>query len=233
MTWKPRRIAAKIGVSAAAAVTALCLFTNSAFAGAFAGAATVTAPDTVTKLTQGGSQTQWTLVLPQGASCSKDTATGNYHVFSFVVPKSVDPSTLTFSSTGPSQGFPLVDQFGNPYIAANTAIGTGAVPQSPTFTWNAFSIDGRNATAVLAAGTYFVGIACATQAGVEDKFWSQAETFSASASDPNGETWAVDPSQNIPESPWAIALPVSAVVLLGTGFVVIRRRRSRQAASVA
>jgi hypothetical protein len=113
-----------------------------------------------------------------------------------LVPSTVDPATLSFTASGgatdPSHNsldYPLFDINGVPFGPANTALGTGQVVGIPIFNWALFSIDGRANTAVLPAGTYNIGIACADAAGVADVFWNVRETFSVSTTDPNGEVW--------------------------------------------
>jgi hypothetical protein len=235
MKFKPRGIAAKFAAATAITVGGLAMFGVPAMAGTSAGNATILNPATNTALNSGGSQTTWTIGLPPQAHCTKDTATNAYHVYSYIVPAAVNPSTLSFSSTGPTDptanalDYPLVDTFGSPYIAANTAPNTGQVIQIPNFNWAAFSIDARNATASLPAGTYNVGIACATGSGVEDVFWNVQETFTASTADANGETWtAANPTTSVPETSTAILLPLSFIAIIGVGggVIVMRRRRN-------
>lgn len=204
-------------------------------AGTSAGPATVLDPATNKPLNSGGSSTTWTIGLPPQAHCTKDTATNSYHVFSYEVSTSTvpDPGTLTFSSAGPSAGNPLYDTTSSPYISANTAPTTGQVIQIPSFNWALFSPSGA-AGFVNANGTYNVGIECANATNQADVYWNVVVTFIASTSDPNQQTWtAANPAPSVPESPLTIALPLSAVVLIGAGAVVVRRRRSQGASSVA
>jgi hypothetical protein len=204
-------------------------------AGTSAGSATVLDPATNKPLNSGGSQTTWTIGLPAQAHCTKDTATNSYHVFSYEVSTTTvpDPGTLTFSSAGPSAGNPLYDTTAGPYISANTAPTTGQVIGLPNFNWALFSPDGVAGIAN-PNGVYNVGIACADATNQGDVFWNVVVTFAASTADPNGQTWtAANPAANVPESPLTIALPLSAVVLVGAGAVVVRRRRSQAASSVA
>jgi hypothetical protein len=238
MKFKPRGIAAKFAAATAITVGGLAMFGVPAMAGTSAGNATILDPASNKPLNTGGSTTTWTIGLPPQAHCTKDTATNAYHVYSYIVPASVNPNTLSFTSTGPTDptlnplDYPLVDTFGSPYIAANTAPNTGQVIQIPQFNWAAFSIDARGTTASLPAGTYNVGIACATGAGVEDVFWNVQKTFTAAASDPAGETWtAANPTTSVPETPTAILLPLSFIAIIGVGggMIVLRRRRNIEA----
>jgi hypothetical protein len=181
-------------VSAAVAVAALVLVGTSSAgaAGTNSGAAVPTNPADNTPLTSGGSATEWTLNLPAQAACSGDTANQGFHIFSYVVPASVDPATLTFNAaSGPSSGNPLVDVTGSAYTAKNTAVNTGQVTQIPSFDWRLFATTDQGGTRLaLPPGGYNVGIACANTTGQGDRFWNVVVTFTASASDPNGETWA-------------------------------------------
>jgi hypothetical protein len=154
-------------------------------------------PGTEKPLNAGGSATNWSMKLPSGTACSQDTANHQYHVFGYIVDSTQypDPGTLTFDSNGPvaSNGalaYPLVDQFGSPYVSAATAPTTAIVINIPTFNFNAFSIDGRNGTPTLPAGTYNVGIACAKADNTGDMFWNAKMIFSASGSDAQGEEWS-------------------------------------------
>ena len=48
---------------------------------------------------RGGSATEFSLALPDGAACPGDSATGNWRVQSFLVPAADDPGTFTYEST--------------------------------------------------------------------------------------------------------------------------------------
>jgi hypothetical protein len=130
--------------------------------------------------------------LPAGAACSGDGVAG-YRVQSYMVPTSVDPSTLTYDSGGPApqttgSNFrqPLFKSDTTPYVNAAPNTGDGAIINIPNFKHSAWTI------AELPAGDYFLGIACTqpspNQAQI-DKFWVGTVTIVASAADPNGFTW--------------------------------------------
>jgi hypothetical protein len=195
-----------------------------------------TNPSNNQPITSGGSATPWTVkFVPATATCSGDTASQGYHVYSYIVPSSVDPGTLTFDpSNGPSQGFPLVDTSGSPYMAKNTAVTTGQIIDFPalSFNYNIFSANGAPGTAALPPGNYNVGIACATTLGQGDRYWNVVKTFTASATDPNGETWAL-PTATTPQGGNGLVLPLGAAALLGVGLVVQRRRHVRTVAAAA
>lgn len=240
-----RTLAGRALTLGAVAYGGLAMTATGAYAaGTLAGAATVISPSTNQPLTSGGSGTTWTFQLPSQAKCSGDTATNGYNVYSYVTPVSVDPASLTFSPNGgPNQpagsfAYPLVDTTGSPYVAKNTDPNTGQIVDFPStaFNWSLFSIDGSTGSGVVAlpAGDYNVGIACATQSGAGDKYWNGVVTFTASASDPNGEVWQVPPGNPVPESPMSVLLPTSAAaVIAGGGLLVARRRRTDQAVAGA
>ena len=99
------------------------------------GTATVSSPGTTTALASGGSTTQFTVTLPAQASCDGDTATGGYHVYSYLVPKGTALSSVTFNSF-PSTGYGLVDAIGTYYGPVNTAVTTGQIIGIPNdFEW--------------------------------------------------------------------------------------------------
>jgi hypothetical protein len=185
-------------------------------AGVNSGTATPTNPSNNTAILSGGQATNWTLVLPSGAACSGDTANGGYHVFSYIVPGSVDPGSLTFSANGPSQGFPLFDTTAAPYTAKNTAVTTGQVINIPTFDYVQFD------STVLPAGDYNVGIACANSSGQGDKFWNISETFTSSNTDPNW--WTAHPT-TVPAGGNGLMVPVGVAGLAAVGLYLQRRRR--------
>jgi hypothetical protein len=219
---------------AVVACTIVGLASSAFAAGTSAGNAVTTNPATNASISSGGSATSWTLNLPGHASCSGDSATQGYHVYSFIVPAATDVGTLTFNpSTGPSSGNPLVDSTGSAYMAANTAVTTGQVIQIPTFDFNLFATTDMGGTKLaLPPGDYKAGIACANTTGQGDKYWQTTFTFTANASDPNGEVWAnrttaADAGGN------HLALPIGIAVVAGAGFVVLRRRRQRRTVSAA
>ena len=227
-------------VATAAGVTAIAGFmaaTPALAAGTNAGLALIVNPSNQTvNINTGGSQTPWTIKLPAGAACSGDTAGQAYHVYGYIVDDAAnpDPGNLTFNSDGPVGSgtvFPLYDNTQTPYVNIATAINTGQIINIPTFNLDLFSIDGRgtannpDGTLVLPAGVYDVGVACAHGNGAGDKYWNTKITVSSSGTDVNGESWATVPNPQVPEFPLSVALPLSAAGVLGTGYLVSRRRR--------
>ena len=158
------------------------------------GIATMASPGTTTALTSGSSTDQFTVSLPNQAACSGDTATGGYHVYSYMVPKGTALSTLTFNSF-PSNGVGLVDTTGTYYGAANTAAVTGQIIAIPNdFEWGPLVVSGGGSVALsqllytgsgtTASGIWEVGLACANRSGTPIDNWSSEVTFNANASRP-------------------------------------------------
>jgi hypothetical protein len=173
----------------------------------------------------GGSGTAFTITLPGAAKCSGDTATGGFHVNSYVVPSSVDPTTLNFGTGQANQGQALIDTGGVPFNSEATGVASGSVPSLPQFSWSPY-VNDFGPGFDLFAGTWNVGIACSRPDGSVDgnNFWNYQLNFTpaATAGDFN---WATVPTSALPEAPLAIGLPLSAVALGGAAAYVLRRRR--------
>jgi hypothetical protein len=177
------------------------------------------------------SNTPFSMILPSMAACSKDSATGQYAIDSFVVDNSMvsNPGTLTFPGGTPSQGTVLLqNNSGSPYSGEQTVPVTGVIPNPPQFNWNNFA--GAFGTSAadglpLYPATFNVGIMCADNNANPDKWWNAQITFAASSTDPNGFTWEVVQPAATPEAPFAIALPLSALGVAGVSVLVLRRRR--------
>lgn len=154
-------------------------------------------------ITSGGSSTAFYLAPPSGAACPGDSATGGYRVQSYMVPSTVDPTTLTFGLTGPSptgEGAdfrqPLWTSLGSTWVNKTTAVTTGLLLNLPTISF-AWATSGLT---TLPAGTYNLGFACTKNAGAQlDKYWNVQLTVAASAGDPLGFAWSV-PAVTTPTS---------------------------------
>jgi hypothetical protein len=131
----------------------------------------------------GGSGTAFTINIPGTAKCSGDTATDGYHVYSYVVPSSVNPTTLNFAGGAANQGQALIDTGGTPYDSEATGVASGSVPTLPQFSWAPYVGD-FGAGHDLLPGTWNVGIACAKPDGSVDgsNFWNYQFTFAAGTS---------------------------------------------------
>lgn len=88
-------------------------------------------PDAGQPMASGGSATAFTLSLPAGAACSKDSSNGDYRVQSYMVPETVSPNDLQFDSAGPTPAgyagaladfkMPLWSTTGSSFVDASTA----------------------------------------------------------------------------------------------------------------
>ena len=209
-----RRIGRDLVRIGAVLSAAMCVVTmgsthDSMAAGVNAGALQVVVPPGTANegqpLTSGGSATAFALAPPAGASCKGDSATGGYRVQSYIVPASVDPSTLTFDSGGPippgtgaNLRFPLFSSVGgSPFVDQTTAVATtpgggGLLTGLPPFSFAAFGADGPS---FVPAGTYNLGFACtlgAASATQQDRFWNVRMTFAVDPTDqPSGITWTL------------------------------------------
>jgi hypothetical protein len=191
------------------------------------------------------------LILPANAdgtaaSCLGDTAGGGFHVWSYAVPIAsqggTNPGELTFPGT-PTAVTLLTDTGSIGYGPVNTnpastAGGPGQINTLPTFSWAPY-IGSFGASAAdglpLWTGDWNIGIACAgpNGSGAVSTFWLATVTLGAANPVSGDFSWTVDPPQSIPESPWAVALPLSAIAVVGAGLFALRRRRRGQSAAAA
>ena len=204
-TTPPRRSHRWIAGAAAgiAGVAALALTASLAGASTVDGVATITSAGTTTALPSGGSTTQFSLTLPSLAKCTADTATGGYHVYSYLVQKGTALSGVTFNNF-PSQGYGLVNSVGTYYGAANTAATTGqiiAIPNDFEFA-PLVTTDGGSVTlaqllytgsGASASGIWEAGLVCANPSNAAVDNWNTEVTFTASAGDANGFVWSAVP----------------------------------------
>jgi len=165
-----------------------------ASAATLGGTATISNPTTNQPLASGGSTTVFGVDLPAQAACSGDTATGGYHVFSYLVPETTDVTTITFVGGTPSTGLGLADGSGY-YGSANTAPTTGQIINIPAdFEWADLSNLGATAASLDAnGGAWNTGLACANTSGAVTDFWNSVVTFTVSGSDPSGFVWSAVP----------------------------------------
>jgi hypothetical protein len=201
--------------------------------------------DVATTLDGGGSSTDFTLRLPDGASCPGDSANDNWRVNSFMIPASVDPGSLTYDAAGPV-GDGLLPLYGvdtNGYAAMftepNEAPGQpGRIQRIPGFT---FSVFAPEAPKFIPPGTYTIGLACSLF-GETKLYWHNAIQIEADPADqPAGIRWTVADAASAAgaaggstpdngSSRWVIGLPILlGVAAVGAGLLVYRRRRSAPA----
>lgn len=193
MKSKLKRACASVAAAAVATSIVPLLWAPAASAaGALQGAASVRTPGGGAAMSSGTSAQSFTLRLPSGAACGGDSANDGYRVQSYMVPASIDPSTLQFTASGPTipsnpSAFqqPLYTTGFSPYVDAQTANaspspGPGPIINIPDFTHAVW------APGDIAPGAYNIGIAC-TQgpAGPTQmkEFWNVTKTFAANGGD--------------------------------------------------
>jgi hypothetical protein len=222
----PTRLAILAGVSAG--VLTLCVTTTSAWAGATEANALITHPGTATALNGGGSSTPFGVVIPGNASCPGDTAHHGYHVFSYLVPANVPPTSVSFKTGVPSRYLGYISG-GSYFGAVNTAEDTGQIMGVPSsFTWTRWTKDELLPHGARTAA-WDGGVACADTHGVVTNFWNSRFRITASTSDPGGYTWRVTQT---PPSPshlgrW-IGVGLILVSIIFGSLALSARRRSRE-----
>jgi hypothetical protein len=236
-----RRVS-RLAVAGLVVIGSTGLIATGAGAATLNGTATIAKPADGTTLGSGASNAVFTVKLPAGAACSGDTANGGYHVYSYLVHAGVDVTTVTFVNF-PSQGYGFVDNSATYYGPANTAINTGQVINIPNnFQWSKLvgtdsgSLPKSELLYSGSSGVWEAGLACANSSGVVKDNWNTEVTFSASAGDANGFTWAAVPGvpAQAPEVPLPVVLPIVALAAAGITWGVGRRRtRLREAVATS
>jgi hypothetical protein len=196
------------GLAATAAVLmaagSICFLTASSASAAGAGlgnVATISIPDGTAPLTSGGSADPFTVTLPASAACSGDTANDGFHVYSYLVPKGTDVTTLTFlGNNPPTQSFGFVNNAGVYYGPVNTAVTTGQVLTLPNnFEWAPLATqDGLLTTLLANGGVWEAGLLCSNSTGMVTDNWNTEVTFTASGTDANGFVWSTAASTTPP-----------------------------------
>jgi large repetitive protein len=163
------------------------------------GVLTITNADgTGTYVPSGASTTPFTVTLPPNAACDGDTATGGFHVYSYLVPEGTDVTTLTFTGDAPpSQSYGFLNNAGVYYGPVNTAVTTGQIIGIPNnFEWASYATDNLVPTLLAGGttpGTWEAGLLCSNSSGAVTDNWNTEITFTASGSDPNGFVWSAIP----------------------------------------
>lgn len=182
-------------VAAAVSIVPLLAPQPASAAGVLTGAAEVRNPGGSGAMTSGTNTSPFTLRLPALAACTGDTATDFYFVQSYMVPASVDPSTLQFDAQGPAPqdvganfSQPLWDTNGSPYVNKPTLENPGSprpkpgeIINIPDFSFGVYPPD------VMIDGAYNIGIACTngpTGPNQMKEFWNTTITVSG-----GGTTW--------------------------------------------
>lgn len=190
MKTRIKKAIAGVTAIATAAVVAPLLAAAPAFA---------TPPSAQSGLTfspnSGTGSTAFQIGVPIGSECPGDFFAG-WTVETYMVPASVDPSTLQFNTNGPipngvGAAFvqPLFDTFGTPYLnmapsAAAIAGGPGLIIPIGTADLQVF-LPGE-----VPAGVYNIGMACAkgpASATQLDKYWNTKITVSTNTTGGNAQ----------------------------------------------
>jgi len=192
----------------------VALSASPAFASTLDGTATIENAASTAALSGGASTTQFSVVLPAGASCTGATNGAGYKVWSYLVQSGTDVPDVSFSTGapyfGPSDGYGLYEASNDDdYADVNTqnAVSPATTGQIetplPVFEWAPlvtplgaglttaqllYSGSGTSAT-----GVWEAGIVCANSTGVVTDYWNTEVTFSYSATDTSGFTWTAVP----------------------------------------
>ena len=201
----PPRRRRKVGTLAATVLTGVAAMATMAVTGVSPASAatlnsvaTIANPTTDAYLASGGSKAPFTVTLPANSACSGDTATDGYHVYSYLVPKGTNLSSVTFIDF-PSTGYGFVNNIGTYYGPVNTAATTGQIIGIPNnFEWAPLvTDDGVSLSTLLTSGStpgvWEAGIACANSSHALTDNWNTEVTFKSSSSDPTGFVWSAVP----------------------------------------
>ena len=163
-------------------------------------------PGTKTPLPSGGSTAPFTVALPANASCTGDTASGGYLVYSYLVKPGTNLATLSYVTGPPTGTYGFVSPPHTYYGAVNTAVATKAngpgqiigIPND--FEWAPLVTDfGVTLNQLLygtghTSGVWEAGILCAKNGTPTDN-WNTEVSFTASSGDANGFVWSAVPGK--------------------------------------
>lgn len=200
------------------------------------------------QLDAGGSSTEFSLRLPEGAECPGDSAFEGWRVNSYMVPAAVNVTTLAYDGSGPTpMGLqehgtfrqPLYDIETSSYVSALTAAvqergEPGPIVDIPMFTFGVFS------PGDVPAGRYHLGIACTLLNEVGLVWDAEIEIAEAADDEPAQFRWRVVGAESGGSgsgAPTALAVAAAAIAFLSIHTWTRRRRvprpssHSRQGAS--
>jgi hypothetical protein len=139
----------------------------------------------------GGSATEFSLRLPDGAACPGDSASGNWLVQSFLIPVADDPGTIKYGVIGPEgTQFPLYAFDTRPFAhqithVSDTAGAPGIIAAVPALSFAVFP------PGYIPAGEYRIGIAC-TYFRQTARYWDTELTIVDAPDDvPSQFVWRV------------------------------------------
>lgn len=200
---------------------------GAASASASVGRLTLTHAGLTSPLNSGGSSTPYGVDLPANASCPGDTQHDGYHVFSYLVPQGVSPTTVSFKTGVPSKYFGFIS-YGAYWGAINTAPQTGQIVSvPPEFVWS--RLTGADLfPAGVDTARWEGGIACADVEGKVTKYWNVEVQFAASESDPGGFIWSATAPVHGHGSAagLAIGLPIAVGGVVCALFLWLTRERT-------
>jgi hypothetical protein len=195
-------------------------------------AVVVSADDSAHEVAGGGSQTEFSLKLPDGAVCPGDSANDNYRLQSFLIPAGADPGAIVWRSIGPD-GPDQIALYGtdtNQFVQALTEMNPGPgqpgiIPAIPPLSF------GTYAPTDLLPGAHRMGIAC-TLYNTTTNYWDVDVDLARDSSDQPAEIhWTITGSAAGSSSASSSTIPLVAggfvVVAVGAGaYLFSRRRRS-------
>ena len=233
--WQ-RRAAAVMVIAGA---FALALGSGANAAGLLVGKVLIVNPDTGAPLNSGGSKTFFQMDV-HGAfgKCPGDTAHGEYLVYTYFVPKGVDPGSVSYTIV-PQGHLGMIAS--EAYVGAlDTIKNTAAVPPLPgNFVFSRWTPSDLF-PAGSSSATWEAGVAC-VKFGRTIRYWNVEIGFTASKSDPGGFVWHLTHHESAPGAAhrWSVILlcgGAGAVVVLlmfaaFTRFPRIRRRAATEASS--
>lgn len=189
-------------------------------------------------LGEGDSNTVFSIRLPDGSVCPGDSANDDWRVQTFIVPAATDVGALRYGPTRP-QGdlmYALYTDEGRPFaqvlLAQNPEPGQPAqILGFPPLSFAPFTPD------LLPVGRYTIGVAC-TYFEIGERYWdAQLELTEDTDVQPGERRWklvttgAQSPVVSNPDGSddtravAAVAAPIVVAILVGAGFVTIRKRR--------
>lgn len=218
-------VASAFGLVSLVLVALVLLACAAGAAATRAGDVRIVAPDG-SHLDHGGSATPFAYLLPVGARCPGDTAHAGYRIDSYLVPKGVVPSAVSFRGGVPSRWFGLIAQ--GAYVGAiNTERNTGRIVNLPQpAVWSRLTPHDLF-RANESSSTWDGGIACATAEGAVVRTWGFDVTFTRDSHDRGGFTWRVPTTATSSSQSRAgvAALVLAAGALAVVAIVAISRRR--------
>lgn len=179
--------------------------------------------------TNGGSTTPFRLLLPDGAACPGDTASGNWLVQTFLIPEGDDPGAIEYGFSGPEgTQFPLyaLDTTAVAHQVtqlATTPDGGGVINALPDFSFAIFP------PGYIPPGEYTIGVACEYYRTTA-RYWDAPIVIEANPGDqPAQLTWrlpdadAFEPDDGGSSPLWWLV--VAGVLVAGVAAVAFLRRR--------